>query len=90
MHRIATLIRKELQALLQDRQSELERLIPEASERLQELGVRIRSLRGSPHLAAEAERLEALVADEAATLLRGSGSELTEPLVDEERSEPYE
>ena len=54
--------------LLQGRQSELERLIPEASARLQELGVRIRSLRGSPHLAAEAERLEALVADEAASL----------------------
>ena len=54
--------------LLQGRQSELERLIPEASARLQELGVRIRSLGGSPHLAAEAERLEALVADEAASL----------------------
>jgi hypothetical protein len=55
-------------ALVRARQDELDRLIPEASATLQELGVRIRSLHGSPHLAAEAVRLEALVAEESASL----------------------
>jgi hypothetical protein len=55
-------------ASLRARQEELDRLIPEATSRLQELGVRIRSLHGSPHLAGEATRLQALVAAEAANL----------------------
>ncbi len=65
---------RELEALegerasLQARQEELDRLIPEATSTLQELGVRIRSLHGSPHLAVEATRLDALVAEEAASL----------------------
>ncbi len=55
-------------ALLRARQDELDRLIPVATSTLQELGVRIRSLHGSPHLAAEATRTEALLAEEAASL----------------------
>ena len=69
-------------ALLQGRQSELERLIPEATSTLQELGVRIRSLRGSPHLAAEAERLEALVAE------RGGEPDRPAPRALRERGRP--
>jgi hypothetical protein len=55
-------------AKLEDRQTELERLIPEETSLLQELGVRLRSMHGSPHLAAESARLEAEVRSEGAKL----------------------
>jgi hypothetical protein len=42
-----------------DRQRELEQLIPRETALLQEVGVRLDSMRGSPHLAAEAESLDA-------------------------------
>ena len=45
-------------ARLEARQAELDRLIPEETSMLQELGVRLQSMHGSPHLAAEAARLE--------------------------------
>ena len=45
-------------ARLEARQSELDALIPEETTELRELGVRLQSMLGSPHLAAEAERLE--------------------------------
>jgi hypothetical protein len=46
------------QAHLEDRQRELDELIPQETALLQELGVRLDSMRGSPHLAAEAESLD--------------------------------
>jgi len=52
-------------ALLGTRQSELDRLIPEETAILQELGVRLQSMQGSPHLATEAARLEAQTAEQA-------------------------
>ena len=42
-----------------DRQGELERVIPDETALLQELGVRLDSMRGSPHLASESQELEA-------------------------------
>jgi hypothetical protein len=51
-----------------DRQGELELLIPEETALLQELGVRLDSLRGSPHLASESQELEAQAAVRAAGL----------------------
>lgn len=50
------------------RQSELDRLIPEQTSILQELGVRLQSMHGSPHLATEAGRLEAQTAEQATKL----------------------
>ena len=55
-------------ARLEARQSELDRLIPEETSRLQELGVRLRSMHGSPHLATESAKLEAEAAEQAARL----------------------
>jgi hypothetical protein len=55
-------------ARLGTRQSELDRLIPEETSILQELGVRLQSMHGSPHLATEAARLEAQTAEQAATV----------------------
>jgi hypothetical protein len=49
-------------------QSELERLIPQETALLQELGVRLDSMRGSPHLASESQTLEAQAADRSAKL----------------------
>ncbi|HEX3455369.1 MAG TPA: hypothetical protein VHS03_12140 [Gaiellaceae bacterium] len=44
---------------VEDRQRELEEIIPRETALLQELGVRLASMRGSPHLAAEAESVDA-------------------------------
>jgi hypothetical protein len=44
---------------LESRQRELAEVIPQETTLLQELGVRLDSMRGSPHLAAEAESLDA-------------------------------
>jgi hypothetical protein len=55
-------------ARLGTRQSELDRLIPEETSILQELGVRLQSMHGSPHLATEAARLEAQTAEQATKL----------------------
>jgi hypothetical protein len=52
------------------RQSELERLIPEDTAFLQELGVRLESMRGSPHLAAQSQEVEAEAADRSAQLTK--------------------
>ena len=46
-------------ARLEARQSELDRVIPAETTLLQELGVRLRSMHGSPHLATESAKLEA-------------------------------
>ena len=64
-------------ARLEARQSELDRLIPEETSTLQELGVRLQSMHGSPHLATESARLEAEAAEQAAklTALRRERSE---------------
>ncbi len=64
-------------AQLEARQTELETLIQGETSLLRELGVRLQSMAGSPHLAAEAERLEAELTDEAAklTTLRKERSE---------------
>jgi hypothetical protein len=56
------------QLRIDERQSELERQIPEETALLQELGVRLESMRGSPHLAAESHELEAEAADRSAQL----------------------
>jgi hypothetical protein len=56
------------QARIDVRQSELERLIPEETALLQELGVRLESMRGSPHLASESHELEAQVVERSAKL----------------------
>ena len=45
-----------------DRQGELELVIPDETALLQELGVRLDSMRGSPHLASESQELEAQAA----------------------------
>jgi hypothetical protein len=55
-------------ARLETRQSELDRLIPGETAILQEFGVRLRSMHGSPHLATEAAKLEAEAAAQAAEL----------------------
>ena len=55
-------------AHLEDRQRELELLIPRETALLQELGVRLDSMRGSPHLAAEAESLDTEAAGQSAKL----------------------
>jgi len=55
-------------ARLEARQSELDRVIPEETSMLQELGVRLRSMHGSPHLATESAKLEAEAAEQAARL----------------------
>ena len=55
-------------ARLEARQSELDRLIPEETSLLQELGVRLRSMYGSPHLATESAKLEAEAHEQAARL----------------------
>ena len=61
------------QARIDRRQSELERLIPEETALIQELGVRLASMRGSPHLASKSHELEAQVVERSAKLsvLRG-------------------
>lgn len=51
-----------------DRQGELELVIPDETALLQELGVRLDSMRGSPHLASESQELEAQAAVRAAGL----------------------
>jgi hypothetical protein len=51
-----------------ERQSELQRLIPQETARLQELGVRLDSMRGSPHLASESQALEPQAAERSAKL----------------------
>ncbi len=53
-------------ARLEERQSELDRLIAEQTSALQELGVRLQSMHGSPHLATESARLEVEIAGQAA------------------------
>jgi hypothetical protein len=55
-------------ARLESRQQNLARLIPEETASLQESGVRLESMHGSPHLAAESLLLEAEVAAQAAKL----------------------
>ncbi len=55
-------------ARLESRQQDLARLIPEETAVLQESGVRLESMHGSPHLAGEALLLEAEVAAQAAKL----------------------
>ncbi len=64
-------------ARLEARQSELDALIPDQTTELRELGVRLQSMLGSPHLAAEAERLGAEVVEQASklTALRKERSE---------------
>ena len=56
------------QARIDERQSELELLIPRETALLQELGVRLESMRGSPHLASESQELEAHAAVQSAKL----------------------
>lgn len=51
-----------------DRQGELELVIPDETALLQELGVRLDSMRGSPHLASESQELEAQAAVQATGL----------------------
>jgi hypothetical protein len=53
---------------LEARQSELDRLIRGETWVLQELGVRLQSTRGSPHLATESARLDAQAAGQTARL----------------------
>ena len=55
-------------ARLETRRGELDRLITEETSTLQELGVRLQSMHGSPHLATEAARLEAQTAEQATKL----------------------
>ena len=55
-------------ARLEARQSELDRLIPAETALLQELGVRLRSMHGSPHLATESAKLEAETAEQSTKL----------------------
>lgn len=64
-------------ARLGTRQSELGVLIDEQTSALQELGARLQSMLGSPHLAAESARLESLLAAEVGelTALRKERSE---------------
>jgi hypothetical protein len=52
-------------AELETRQQELDRVVPEETGVLQELGIRLRSMQGSPHLAAQHEQLETEVAAQA-------------------------
>src|SRR5262249_39571598 len=65
---------RELQALtderiqLKARQAELASVIDAASSSLEELGARLRSMHGNPHLAAESEKLAQDVAARSATL----------------------
>ena len=65
-HEIDALERE--QARIGERQSELDVLIPEETAVLQELGVRIASMRGSPHLASESQELEAHAAQQSERL----------------------
>jgi hypothetical protein len=51
-----------------ERQRELEVLIPRETARLQELGVRLESMRGSPHLASESQELQAEAVERSAQL----------------------
>jgi len=66
--------RRELEALeaeraaLEIRSKQLDRLIPEENAKLEQLGTRLRSMQGSPHLASAAGRLEAVIAAEASAL----------------------
>ena len=55
-------------AQLERRQDELSRLIPQETALLQEVGVRLESMRGSPHLAAEAHELDVHAATQSAAL----------------------
>ena len=55
-------------ARLETRRGELDGLITEETSTLQELGVRLQSMHGSPHLATEAARLEAQTAEQATKL----------------------
>ena len=55
-------------AVLEGRQQELARRVPEETSALQESGIRLQSMRGSPHLAAESIQLEARVGAQAAQL----------------------
>jgi hypothetical protein len=55
-------------ARLEAQIEELDRCVPEASSRLEELGAGLRSMQGSPHLASESERLEIVIADAGAAL----------------------
>ena len=54
------------QASIAERQAALELLIPRETSLLRELGVRLESMRGSPHLASESEVLDARVAEQSA------------------------
>lgn len=66
--------RRELAALeaeraaLETRAEQLDRLIPEENAKLEQLGTRLRSMQGSPHLAAASSRLDAVIAAETAAL----------------------
>jgi hypothetical protein len=53
-------------AELEARRSELDDLVPEESAALQELGIRLRSMQGSPHLAAQHEQLVGRMAEQTA------------------------
>jgi hypothetical protein len=53
-------------ARLSARQAELDALIAQGSGELQQLGIRLESMEGNPHLAAQHEKLELLVAELAA------------------------
>jgi hypothetical protein len=55
-------------ARLETRQNELDHVIPEETSTLQELGVRLQSMHGSPHLATEAARVEAEAAEQSTRL----------------------
>jgi hypothetical protein len=55
-------------AVLEGRQQELAQRVPEETSALQESGIRLQSMRGSPHLAAESIQLEARVGAQAAQL----------------------
>jgi hypothetical protein len=57
-------------ARLELRQGELDRVIPEETSMLQELGVRLQSMQGSPHLAAGAAKLEVETAEQAGKVTR--------------------
>jgi hypothetical protein len=55
-------------ARLEARRGELERLIADETLLLRQLGVRLKSMDGSPHLASESARLEEQAVEQAATL----------------------
>jgi hypothetical protein len=71
-------------ARLEARRQELDRLIADETAAMRELGVRIQSMRGSPHLATASERLEGEMAH-VATRLTGFRNERAESVALAER-----